>query len=159
MSPQRHPCVRTYRAVHHLSSSICSTSCGPGLTQRKHHLFSQVRDLRVTPDSFCVSLPGVSPTVSCIKSIPQYFSKSFYFLTFTATTWTGVIIWNMSAFPTALFDSPNFYLFILFMKFSRQEYWSSLHSLHQLTTFCQNSQPWPTHLGWPYTAWLIVSLS
>jgi len=27
------------------------------------------------------------------------------------------------------------------------------HSLLQWTTFCQNSPPWPVHLGWPYTAW------
>ena len=33
------------------------------------------------------------------------------------------------------------------------------HSLLQGTTFCQNSPPWPVHLGWPYTAWLVVSLS
>ena len=33
------------------------------------------------------------------------------------------------------------------------------HSLLQGTTFCQNSLPWPVHLGWPYMAWLIVSLS
>ena len=33
------------------------------------------------------------------------------------------------------------------------------HSLLQLTTFCQNSPPWPILLGWPYTAWLTVSLS
>ena len=26
------------------------------------------------------------------------------------------------------------------------------HSLLQWTTFCQNSPPWPVHLGWPYTA-------
>ena len=32
-------------------------------------------------------------------------------------------------------------------------------SLLQWTTFCQNSPPWPVHLGWPYRAWLIVSLS
>ena len=31
--------------------------------------------------------------------------------------------------------------------------------LLQWTTFCQNSPPWPVHLGWPYTAWLIVSLT
>ena len=31
------------------------------------------------------------------------------------------------------------------------------HSLLQWTTFCQNSPPWPIRLGWPYTAWLIVS--
>ena len=32
------------------------------------------------------------------------------------------------------------------------------HSLLQWTTFCQNSPPRPVRLGWPYTAWLIVSL-
>ena len=38
-----------------------------------------------------------------------------------------------------------FCLFILFML--------------QWITFCQNSPPWPVCLGWPYMAWLIVSLS
>ena len=33
------------------------------------------------------------------------------------------------------------------------------HSLLQSTTFCQNSPPWPISLRWPYTSWLIVSLS
>ena len=33
------------------------------------------------------------------------------------------------------------------------------HSLLQWTTFCQNSPPSPVCLGWPYMAWLIVSLS
>ena len=33
------------------------------------------------------------------------------------------------------------------------------HSLLQWTTFCQNSPPWPIRLGWPYMAWLIVSLN
>ena len=31
--------------------------------------------------------------------------------------------------------------------------------LLQWTTFCQNSPLWSVHLGWPYMAWLIVSLS
>ena len=33
------------------------------------------------------------------------------------------------------------------------------HSILQWTTFCRNSTPWPIHLGWPYIAWLIVSLN
>ena len=33
------------------------------------------------------------------------------------------------------------------------------HSLLQWTMFYQNSPPWPVHLGWPYMAWFIVSLS
>ena len=33
------------------------------------------------------------------------------------------------------------------------------HFLLQWTMFRHNSPSWPIHLGWPYTAWLIVSLS
>ena len=33
------------------------------------------------------------------------------------------------------------------------------HSFLQWTMFCQNSPPWPVHLGWLYMAWLVVSLS
>ena len=32
-------------------------------------------------------------------------------------------------------------------------------SLLQWSMFCQNSLQWPIHFGWPYTAWLIFSLS
>ena len=32
------------------------------------------------------------------------------------------------------------------------------HSFLHWTMFCQNLPPWPIRLGWPYTAWLIVSL-
>ena len=30
------------------------------------------------------------------------------------------------------------------------------HSLFQWTMFCQNSPPWPVHLGEPYMVWLII---
>ena len=33
------------------------------------------------------------------------------------------------------------------------------HSLLQWITFCQKSSLWPIHLGWPYMAWFITSLS
>ena len=33
------------------------------------------------------------------------------------------------------------------------------HCFLQWTTFCQNSPPWPIHLGWPYRAYLMVSLN
>ena len=55
---------------------------------------------------------------------------------------------------------------VLSFAFSYCSWWSQgkdteviCHSLLQWTTFCQNSPSWPVHLGWPYTAWLIVSLS
>ena len=43
--------------------------------------------------------------------------------------------------------------------FSRKNTKVVCHSLLQWATFCQNSTPCPVHLGWPYMAWLIVSLS
>ena len=43
--------------------------------------------------------------------------------------------------------------------FERKDTEKVCHSLLQWTTFCQNSPPWPVCLGWPYRAWLIVSLS
>ena len=45
------------------------------------------------------------------------------------------------------------------MGFSRQAYWSGLPFPLQWIMFCQNSPPWPICLGWPYTAWLMVSLN
>ena len=53
----------------------------------------------------------------------------------------------------------SFCLFILFIGFSRQRYWSGCHFLLQWILFCQNSSLWPIHLGWPCTAWPIASLS
>ena len=49
----------------------------------------------------------------------------------------------------------TFYLSILFMDSSGK----NCHSLLKWTIFWQKSSLQPVHLGWPYTAWLIVSLS
>ena len=68
-------------------------------------------------------------------------------------------IWAPTDLGSSSFSALSFCLFILFMGFSRREYWSGFHFLPQWTTFCQNSPPWPIILGWPYRAWLIVSLS
>ena len=57
------------------------------------------------------------------------------------------------------FSVLSFYLFILFMGFSRQEYWRGFPFPSLVTTFCQNPPPWPVCLAWPYIAWLVVSLS
>ena len=37
--------------------------------------------------------------------------------------------------------------------------WLEVVTLLQWITFCQHSPPWPVHLGWPYKAWITVSLS
>ena len=56
--------------------------------------------------------------------------------------------------PWSSFSILSFCLFILFMGFSRQEYWSDLPFPLLWITFCQTSPPWPAHLGWPHRSWL-----
>ena len=73
------------------------------------------------------------------------------------------------------FSVISFCLLIVFMVFSRQEYWSGLPFPSPVgrilkntevvclsllpPPFCQNSPPWPVHLQWLHMAWLIVSPS
>ena len=96
----------------------------------------------------------VTPTTGCCVcsgSISLFFLELFLH-------WSPVAYWA----PTDLGSSPFSVLFFAFSYCS----WGSqsknievvCHSLLQWTTFCQNSPPWPIHLGWPYMAWLIVSL-
>jgi len=83
----------------------------------------------------------------CFGSIPSFFWELFLHLSpvaYSAPT-------NPGSSP---FSILSFCLFILFMGFSRQEYWSVYHSLLHWTTFCQTSPPWPARLGWPHMAWL-----
>ena len=72
--------------------------------------------------------------------------------------WSPVAYWAPTDLRSTSFSVISFWFFILFMGFSGKNTEVVCHSLLQWTTFCQNS-PWPAHLGWPYTAWLIVSLS
>ena len=48
-----------------------------------------------------------------------------------------------------IFQCHIFLLFILFMGFSRQEYWKGLPFPSPMEHICQNSPPWPVHLGGP----------
>ena len=65
-----------------------------------------------------------------------------------------IAYWAPTELGSSSFSILSFCLFMLFMRFSRQEYWSGLHSFLQWTTFCQTSPPRPGHLAWPHTAWL-----
>ena len=61
--------------------------------------------------------------------------------------WSPVAYWAPTDLRSSSFSVLSFCLFILFMGFSRQEYWSGLHSLLQWTMFCQNSLDGPTRHG------------
>ena len=94
-------------------------------------------------------LSPVPPTTGycfCFGSIPSFFLELF-------PHWSPLAYWAATDLGSSSFSILSFCLFMLFMGFSRQEYWSGLPLL-QWTTFCQTSPPWPDRLGWPHTAWL-----
>ena len=88
----------------------------------------------------------------CFGSVSSFFLELFLH-------WSPVVYWAPTNLGSSSFSVLSFHLFILFMGFSRQEYWVVCHFLLQWTTFCQNSPPWPVRLGWPCTACLIAPLS
>ena len=82
----------------------------------------------------------------CFGSIPSFFLELFLH-------WSPVAYWALTDLGRSSFSILSFCLFILFMGFSRQEYWSGLpfpspvdHTLSEVSTM--------TCLGWPHTAWL-----
>ena len=75
------------------------------------------------------------------------------------TEWLNWLTDRLTNLGSSSFSVLSFCLFILFMGFSRQEYWSGLPFPSPVDHVLLNSPPWPVHLGWPYMAWLIVSLS
>ena len=101
--------------------------------------------------------PVTSTTGYCFCFVPisSFFLESFLHSSPVAST-------NIGHLPTFGVHHSLSYLFA-FSYYS----WGSqgnnnevlCHFLFQWTTFCQNSPPWPIHLGWPYMAWLTVSLS
>ena len=83
----------------------------------------------------------------CFGSIPSFFLELFLH-------WSPVAYWAPTDLGSFSFSILSFCLFILFMGFSRQEYWSGLpfpspvdHTVSDLSTM-------PAHLGWPHRAWL-----
>ena len=87
----------------------------------------------------------------CFDSATSFFLELFLHS-------SPVAYWAPTDLGISSFSVIYFCTFILFMWFSRQEYWSGLPFLSHWTTFCQNSASWPVHLGWPYMAWIIKLL-
>ena len=86
----------------------------------------------------------------CFGSIPSFFLELFLH-------WSPVAYWAPTHLGNSSFSILSFSLFILFMGFSRQEYWSGLpfpspvvHILSDLSIMTHPS--W-----WPHSAWLSFS--
>ena len=97
-------------------------------------------------------VPFTTGCCFCFGSVSSFFLELFLH-------WSLVAYWAPTDLGRSSFSVLSFCLFMLFMGFSGSNTEVVCHSLLQWTTFCQNSPPWPVHLGWPYMAWLIVSLT
>ena len=83
----------------------------------------------------------------CFGFIPSFFLELFLH-------WSPVAYWAPNDLGSFSFGILSFYLFLMFMGFSRQEYWSDLPFPSPMDHILSSSPPWPTHLGWPHRAWL-----
>ena len=97
--------------------------------------------------------PVTYTTVCCF-----YFASISSFSLELVLHWSPVAYWELTNLGSSSFSVLLFCLFILSMGFSRQEYWSGFPFLSPVDHVLSNSPLWRIHLGWPYTAWLIVSL-
>ena len=88
----------------------------------------------------------------CFGSICSFFLELFL-------RWSPVVYQSPTNLGSSSFSVLCFCLFILFMGLSRQEYWSGVSFPSPVDLILSELPPWPVHLEWPYTAWLIVSLS
>ena len=114
---------------------------------------------------FLCNIPGsyVSDLTPISSHIHNWALFSLWLCLFIVSGVISPLFCSSILTPTDLgsssFSVISFCLFILFMGFSGNNAEVVCHSLLQWTMFCQNSPPWPICLGWPYMAWLIVSLS
>ena len=83
----------------------------------------------------------------CFGSASSFPLELFLHCTILGTYWPGEVIFHLFAVSHCSWGSQGKNTEVV------------CHSLLQWTTFCQNSPPWPVRLGWPYTAWLMVSLN
>ena len=98
-------------------------------------------------------LSPVTSTIRCcfwFGSIPSFFLELFLH-------WSPVAYWAPTHLGSFSFSILSFCLLILFMGFSRQEYWSGLPFPSAVDHILRTSPPWPVRLGWPHTAWLSLT--
>ena len=130
--------------------SCLTTSDLPGFRDLTFQVLMQYYSLQ--HQTFLLSpVPSTSWCCFCFGSILSFLLKLFLHR-------TPVTHWAPTNLGSSSFSVLSFCLFILFMGFSRQEYWSGLPFPSPVATFCQTSPPGPVCFAWPYMAWLIVSL-
>ena len=114
------------------------------------------------PGSYAILFFTVSDFTSITSHIHNwvcfYFGSVSSFFLELSLYWSPVAYWAPTDLGSSSFSVLSFWVFTVSMGFSRQEYWNGLpfpapvdHVLSDLSTTTRPS-------GWPYMAWLIVSL-
>ena len=105
--------------------------------------------MQYCPLQHCLLLSPVTSTTGycfCFESFPSFFLELFLH-------WSPVAYLALTNMGSSCFSILPFCLFIVFMGFSRQEYWMVCHSLLQRTTFCpffgRNDAKAETPVLWP----------
>ena len=83
----------------------------------------------------------------CFGSIPSFFLQLLLH-------WSPIAYWAPTNRGCSSFSILSFCLFILFMGFSRQEYWSGLPFPSPVDHILLYLSTWLICLGWPHKAWL-----
>ena len=83
----------------------------------------------------------------CFGSIPSFFLELFLH-------WSPVTYWTPTNLGSSSFSVLSFCLFLLFMGFSRQEYWSGLPFPSPVNHILSDVSTMTVCLGWPHMTWL-----
>ena len=83
----------------------------------------------------------------CFVSVSSFLLELFLY-------WPPVAYWAPTDLRRTSFSILSFCLFILFMGFSRQEYWSGLPFPSPVDCTVSDLSTMPAHLGWSYRVWL-----
>ena len=89
-----------------------------------------------------------SPVTSTAGCCFCFGSVSSFFLEFFLH-WSPVAFWAPIDLGSSSYSVLSFCLFMLFMGFSRQEYWSGLPFSSPMNHNLQTSPPWAIQPGWP----------
>ena len=136
----------------------CSLLPSPG----DHFQFALIHGPNI-PGSYAILLFTASEFTSITSHIHSWMllcfgSVSSFFLELVLP-WSPVAYWDPTNPLSLSFNVLSFCLFILFMGFSREEYWSGLPFPSPVDHVLSEPSIMTHRLGWPHRAWLIVSLS
>ena len=92
-------------------------------------------------------VPSTTGCCFCFGSVSFFFLEVFLH-------WSLAAYWAPTDLESSSLSVPSFRLFIVFVGFSRHQYWRGLPFPSPVDHILSDAPPWPVCHGWPHTAWL-----